>query len=757
MIGAKLSSMLRKTAGVFSISVILLGCTTTQPADQEWEDTAPPAGLTEQLQYFFSEENQRDVHLALSGQPRLASHSRGTLGRSINTRWVNSENAAQGRPGTAFYFNDEEAKVLLADARLNSTNRQEIRVAQASDAKATSDVVRLNFRGESLEYFIQQTLGGILQVNYVIDEPLEGTVTFQTENPIAKDQMLSLVRVLLGRNGYILKLIDQIFHIGRPETIQAIEQFSGVGSAGDLKLRILPVRSASSDDAAKVLQAILPAGASAVAVEGSNKIAIRARPEDIGAAEELVNSLYNRDNDKTIVSVLRLQQSSASQVAKQITTLFQQLYPNQLTSPLTIIPLETQQSLLVAVQSREMLQRVRRITKEVDYNLLDTPKVRIITLKYLPANEIATQLTQILEGEGGSGVAAPPVEQRQQASRGNGSSARKFPVSANGESVGPAEDSISNRFSNANKLFDGLTDAPSNRVAVGSKVGIVADSRNNALLVNSTYKEFKHIRDVVQALDLPLSQVVIEATIAEVNINDNLSYGVQWYLAKGNFAGGIGAVADGASRPTKAAGGALSLNTVGVDVVLKALQNITKVKVISSPYLTVLDGRKARLVIGDQVPFASRSQSSSNDGNVTVTNEVDVKDTGIVLQVEPNIRSNNSVLLQIQQEVSNVVQNKTEEGSLTPTIATRTINSDIVVESGRTILLGGLIQERKENGESGVPILRKIPVFGELFKENTTNDTRRTELLVMITPRVVRKQSELQNITQKLRRELSAF
>ncbi|MGH0000416.1 type II secretion system secretin GspD [Pseudovibrio ascidiaceicola] len=755
MIGAKLSSMLRKTAGVLSISLILLGCTTTQPADQEWENTAPPAGLSEQLQRFFSEENQRENHLALSGQPRLASNTRGVLGRSINTRWVNSEKAEKGRPGAAFYFNDEEAKVLLADTRLNRTNRQEISVAQASDAKATSDVVRLNFRGETLEYFIQQTLGGILQVNYVIDEPLEGAVTFQTEKPIAKDQMLSLVRVLLGRNGYILKLIDQIFHIGRPETIQAIEQFSGVGSAGDLKLRILPVRSASADDAAKVLQAILPAGASAVAVEGSNKIAVRARPEDIGAAEELVNSLYNRDNDKTIVSVLRLQQSSASQVAKQITTLFQQLYPNQVNSPLTVIPLETQQSLLVAVQSREMLQRVRRITKEVDYNLLDTPKVRIISLKYLPANEIATQLTQILEGEGGSGSVAPPTNEKKQASQDNGSSARKFPVSATGVSVNPGGDSINNRFNNANKLFDDIAETRGSRVAVAKKVGIVADTRNNALLVNSTYKEFKHIRDVVQALDLPLSQVVIEATIAEVNINDNLSYGVQWYLSKGNFAGGVGAVAEGASRPASP-GGALSLNTVGVDVVLKALQNITKVKVISSPYLTVLDGRKARLVIGDQVPFASRSQSSSNDGNVTVTNEVDVKDTGIVLQVEPNIRSNNSVLLQIQQEVSNVVENKTQ-ASLTPTIATRTINSDIVVESGRTILLGGLIQERKSNGESGVPILRKIPVFGELFKDNTSSDTRRTELLVMITPRVVRKQSELQNITQKLRRELSSF
>ncbi|SDR14942.1 type II secretion system secretin GspD [Pseudovibrio sp. Tun.PSC04-5.I4] len=754
MIGAGLSSILRKTVCSFAVFFGLLGCTATQHPNLEWEAPANQAGLSEQLRYFFSEENQRELVPTLSGNARLATTSRGLPGQAIDSRWVNRGNSQEGRPGTAFYFNDEEAKVLLADAALNTSNTQELRTARSQDAKTTSDVVNLNFRGEALDYFTRQTLGGILQVNYVIDEPLQGTVTFQTEKPIAKDQMLSLVRVLLGRNGYILKLIDQIFHIGRPETIQAIEQFSGVGSAGDLKLRILPVRSASADDAAGVLQAILPAGASAIAVEGTNKVAVRARPEDIVAAEELVNSLYNRNNDKTVVSVLRLQQSSASQVAKQLTTLFRQLYPNQLNASLTVVPLEAQQSLLVAVQSKEMLLRVRRIVKEVDYNLLDSPKVRIISLKYLPASEIAGQLTQILQGGGSSGGAQEPKADRKPKQRKPGRAPRRFPVSANGEPVDNNSD-INDRFNAADNLFEGAKETGARSVPAGKQIGIVADSRNNALLVNSTYQEFKHIRDVVQALDLPLSQVVIEATIAEVSINDSLSYGVQWYLSKGIFSGGTGQVASGVTRPSSP-GGAIALNTVGVDVVLKALQNITKVKVISSPYLTVLDGRKARLVIGDQVPFASRSQTSSDSGTVTVTNEVEVKDTGIVLQVEPNIRPNNSVLLQIQQEVSNVISTK-EGPSLTPTISTRTINSDIVVESGRTILLGGLIQERKEEGESGVPILRKIPVFGELFKDSTNNESKRTELLVMITPRVVRKQSELQNITQKLRRELSSF
>ncbi len=746
MIGATQTSILRKIACISSVLAFLLGCTTTQNNSLKYKDEGK----------FLSGSNQRGVQPLLSVSARLATTSRGQLGQPLRVSWVNGTGSQRGRPGTAFYFSDDEAQVLLKDTALNSANKIEIVTAGGVSGKQISDVVRLNFQGETLDYFVKQVLGGILQVNYVIDEPLKGSVEFKTETPLAKDQMLSLVRVMLGRNGYILKLIDNIFHIGRPETIESIERHTGFGSSGDLKLRILPIRSAKPEDAAKVLQAILPAGASAVPVEGTNKIALRARPEDIAAVEDLADSLYNRNNDRTIVSILRLQQSSAVQVSKQIMTLFQQLYPNQVNPPLTIIPLEAQQSLLVAVQNRQMLARVRRIAKEVDYSLLDAPKLRIVPLKYLPAKAIAAQLTEILGAN--TSPASLPVAEENQIKPTNSKNASGKPrqrvVSATGVEPSKTAGGGLSRVAVANQLL-GESDNIARAAPVRGKISIVADHRNNALLVNSTYQEFKHIRDVVNTLDLPLSQVVIEATIAEVSINDNLSYGVQWFLSRGNFSGGVGRVAEGATRPT-GTGGVLSLNTVGVDVVLKALQEVTKVKVISSPYLTVLDGKKARLVIGDQVPFASRSQESSNDGTVTTSTEVEVKDTGIVLQVEPKVRSNNSVLLAIQQEVSNV-DVKRQTGNLTPTISTRTINSDIVVESGRTILLGGLIQERTEDGKTGVPVLNKIPVLGELFNENTSDEKKRTELLVMITPRVVRRQSELQSITDTLRREFSGF
>ncbi|WP_068310254.1 type II secretion system secretin GspD [Polycladidibacter hongkongensis] len=669
----------------------------------------------------------------LSVVARLASESRGEHAKPINLSWVNGEDSTRGRPGTAFYLSNSEAKQIIADLSINAANTIEIGVAGGEAQKRANEDIQFNFKGETLEYFVEQTLGGILQVNYVIDEPLQGTVTFKTEKPIERDQLLSLVRVMLGRNGYILKLIDNIFHVGRPETIAKIESNAGFGAAGDLKLRVLPIRSATPEQAAEVLRAILPAGASAMPIAGTDKIALRARPEDISAAEELVGNLYNRGSDSKIVSILRLQQSSAVQVTAKVSEFFQKLYPNKTKLPFTIVPLEEQESLLVAVESKSMLDRIRRIVNEVDYSLTDSTKLRVISLQYLPAQDVAQQLSEITGGSIGSGNA----NVKETAVNGAGDKGK-------GDVKKGDADKLSDQpFKSANVN------------AATTPITFVADTRNNALLVKSTYKDFKHVQEVVRALDRPLSQVVIEATIAEVTINETLAYGVQWYLSKGSFALGSGTVATDA---VKKGTGAFSLNTGGVDVVLQALEKVTNLKVISSPYLTVIDGKKARLVIGDQVPFATGFQSNTSNGATTVTNSVDIKDTGIVLQVEPNIRSNNSVLMKIEQQVSNVAaQIGSAKSNLTPTISTRTINSEIVVESGRTILLGGLIQEKQEESESGVPVLRKIPLFGELFNDSTETKGTRTELLVMITPRVVRKQSELQSITDTLRRELSSF
>jgi general secretion pathway protein D len=192
-----------------------------------------------------------------------------------------------------------------------------------------------------------------------------------------------------------------------------------------------------------------------------------------------------------------------------------------------------------------------------------------------------------------------------------------------------------------------------------------------------------------------------------------------------------------------------------VQAVLNALSDITDVEVISSPHLLVLDNEQARLQVGDQVPALSLTAEDPDFPDGRVINQVQYFDTGVILEVTPRVNASGLVTLEISQEVSDAIGTTIEEIN-SPTIQQRRIESIVAVQSGETVALGGLIRERAEEGETGVPLLMDIPVLGNLFK-TTTRGNDRTELLVLITPRVIRGVTQARAVTQELRERLSTL
>ncbi len=197
------------------------------------------------------------------------------------------------------------------------------------------------------------------------------------------------------------------------------------------------------------------------------------------------------------------------------------------------------------------------------------------------------------------------------------------------------------------------------------------------------------------------------------------------------------------------------LDTVDVKALLNALTEMTEmtdVNVISSPQLMVLDNQAARLQVGDEVPTITGSsiQTTGLPTTTPVVNNIQYRNTGVILEVKPHVNASGLVVLDVVQEVSNLA------GTLlgSPIIAQRKIESIVAVQSGQTVALGGLIQDQQTDGYFGIPLLSEIPVLGNLFKV-TTKTSRRTELLVLITPRVVRNQAEARRVTEELRRRLS--
>jgi general secretion pathway protein D len=289
------------------------------------------------------------------------------------------------------------------------------------------------------------------------------------------------------------------------------------------------------------------------------------------------------------------------------------------------------------------------------------------------------------------------------------------------------------------------------------EIRIIADDSSNSLIIRALPRDYRKIRQAIERLDVMPLQVLIEATIAEVTLSDQLRYGVEWFFRSGDFQATFAQRPLGNVTSTFPGFSALFANA-DARVVLNALDEVTDVDVISSPQLLVLDNQTARLQVGDQVPIVVQQATPITGDLDTIVNSIELRDTGVILTVTPRVNAGGLVTLEIQQEVSNVVRSETLTQSelATPTISQRLVSSTVAVQSGETVALGGLITNNRNRTRSGVPVLSSIPVLGILFSTRSTT-TARTELLVLLTPSVIDSPARARAVTEELRRRLSGI
>lgn len=254
------------------------------------------------------------------------------------------------------------------------------------------------------------------------------------------------------------------------------------------------------------------------------------------------------------------------------------------------------------------------------------------------------------------------------------------------------------------------------------------------------------VEATLHKLDIVPLQVLIQATIVEVRLTDELKYGIRWFFERGNHS----LLLD--NSPAVAGGFSYAFSSTNFAAAIDALTAITDLKVMSSPELMVLDNQTASLQVGDQIPITVRQATSVEDPLAPVVSSIQMRNTGVVLRVTPQVNAGGMVTMKIEQEVSDVAPSETP--TTTPTIFQRTISSKVAVLSGESVALGGLISESNRNAQSGVPILSSIPILGALFR-STSVETNRTELLVLITPRVVSNQAEARMVTEDIRQRMS--
>ncbi len=615
--------------------------------------------------------------------------------------------------------------------------------------------ITLNFENVNILEVVKVILGDLLGLNYLVDPRVQGTATLQTSRPISKDALLPTLETLLRMNGAALVLDGGLYNIV-PREIAA--QGLVAPQLGDSSVplptgygvQIVPLEYISATEMQKLLEPFSSPG-SILRVDAQRNLIVLA-----GASEELNQLLATIE----VFDVDWLKGMSVALITPDfvdVATLsaeLEQVFGDPTYSPwaslIRFVAIERLNGLLVITPRRQVLREVVNFAERLDRDPGTVGKrLFVYHVQNGKAGELASVLSQVFEQSTAASAPRPelapglePVELESPPSETPEPEIEALPSTA---PLTPLPGAVA-----ANQA--GLS------ISEDSSIRIIADEVNNALLIMGTAREYKVVREALRQLDIIPLQVLIEVTIAEITLDGRLEYGLEWFF-KNNFSQnrqGVGVLdlgAAGLAQLTPGFSYAIADSAGLVRAVLNALARDSKVNIVSSPSLMVLNNQSANIEVGDQVPITTRQQqSTATDANVV--NSIEYRDTGVLLTVQPRVNAGGLVIMEVEQEVSDVAE--TTADSLTPTIQQRRISSTVAVQSGRTVVLGGLIRENRLEAKEGVPGLYRLPVVGALFGA-TTNDQRRTELVVLITPRVVKDQEAARQITEEFRAKMASL
>ena len=642
------------------------------------------------------------------------------------------------------------------------------RSRKAPETEVRDSEVILNFENAELREVVRAILGDTLNVSYVYDPRVQGVVSLKTTRPLPSEIVLETLETLLRMNGAALVAEGEVLKvIPSDEAVRGnVVPELGVGGRPippGYAVRILPLRFISAVQMEQLLTPFLPPeGILRVDVD-RNLLVLAGTSREL---ENLIETAELFDVDWLAgmsAGIFPLENVAAEAVAAELEVVFRNAVEGALEGVIQFEPIERLNALLVVTSRSGYLDKAETWIKRLDQGTGTGQNLYVYYLEYGNAADVATILTDLFSGDetqaerGEFGRLAPGRSPVELSSSQDLSAAlpdvdeedprEEVPVS---ERVGPGPSPGA-----AARRIEGIA------FARGADVRIIADEVNNALLILATPQDYRMVESALRKIDVVPLQVLIEATIAEVELNDELRYGTQWFFKLGDFGlntSGRGTFSSGASSALQSAfpGFSFVLSEGGeTRFILDALEDVTTVNVVSSPQLMVRDNQTAELQVGDEVPVITQQQQSPSDVDAPLVNTVQFRDTGVILRVTPRVSSGGAIILDIEQEVSDV-QETTTSGIDSPTISQRKISSSVIIHSGETLILGGLIDESNTRTSSGLPFLARIPFIGWLFgrQERTAE---RTELIVLLSPRVVRDLEEAREATEEVRKRMEGL
>ena len=645
----------------------------------------------------------------------------------------------------------------------------------------TGDVT-LNFVDTDIREIARSILGSTLKLNYTIDPAVRGTATIETTQPVARDQLLGILETLLAQNGATLNEQNGLYRVlpsNGPGANAGLVGADGIGSGTQL----IPLRYASAKDLAKVLEPFVAEGGKVSPDPTHNALVVSGEP---AARSSLVSLIQAFDIDLLAgqsYAVFPVNTGDPTKVAGELSKAFGSETDGPTAGLVKVIPMERVNAVLVVSSQSRYIADARRL-----FGLIDRAKkatARSWHVYYVQNGE-SRDLENVLQraftpghvtnSGSGNGSTTPSLDQISLNSNTGGAGAGGTPTSGIGTGgglgttgglpgsstgTGTGTSQPQSQFgagtpqdNSQSPSQDALSSGSNDKDTDTNSIRIIANRRNNALLIYATPEEQSVIEGMLRKIDILPLQVRIDATIAEVTLNDTLQYGTQFFFRGGGLESVLSSGTTstiGGTFPGFLLGG--TTRSGGVREALSALQAVTNVRVLSSPQIMVLDNEKASLQVGDQVPYLTQTSQSTLTSTSDVISSIAYQETGVILQVIPRVNTGGLVTLDIAQEVSEP-ETTTTSSIGSPTFSERKVQSRVVIQDGQTVGLAGLIRDDVSEGNSGIPWLKDIPILGSLL--STQNNTRtRTELLVLITPHVVHDQRDARALTEDLRTNLS--
>ncbi len=628
---------------------------------------------------------------------------------------------------------------------------------RASPAPAGGDIV-LDFVDTDIREVAAQILGNLLRLNYTVDAAVRGTATLRTATPLSRGQLLPVLQTLLAQNGASLVQDGAVYRV--------LPSARATGSGAT----VVPLRYAAADDLARVLQPFISGGGSLIADPGRNALIVSGDPIVTDTLQRLIASFDVNLLAGQSYALFPVATGDARDFAQALQEAFRAQAGGSLGGVVRIVPMQRINAVLVVSPQSRYIEDIRRTFTLVERARRQTVRGwHVYYLQNSRSNDTAYVLQQAFTPRNvtaqptlrETGGALGPGRQSRQLSGGGLRSATLGQGQVGGGRQGQldgrgmagasaggllgAEPGQVARTVEANPLLGGLD--PSETAGTPDDMRIISSPQNNALLIYGTRQELDTVEATLRKLDILPLQVRIDATIAEVTLNDTLRYGTQFFFKSGGL---NGALSFGSATTFASGFPGFVLNAQNGDVAISALQAVTEVNVLSSPQLLVMDNETARLQVGNIIPYLTQSAQSTFAPGAPVVNSVDYRETGVIMEVTPRVNSGGLVILDIVQEVSDVdPAGPTTPGINSPTFQERSVRSRVVVQDGQTIGLAGLIRDSASRGNSGLPWLKDIPLLGVLAGRQD-NTRARTELIVLITPYVIQNQRDARMLTDDL-------